>query len=408
MALAAIARPNYVDGTRFGIDSHGRVVATKRILLKITGTPGSDVFSASVQACLAALPAHGEVLISGSPASATNPYVIDISVEPVADDPKVFVATVEYGYQNLEVVSQDDDDGDEPDVDRERYPWEQNADISIDISGGREVVPEGGWYNGCLTLAQVQGERGTSGALDFSGETYRALLNTAGDPFKDPPTKMMRTGNLSIGFALLTDKGWGVTNFLDSYLHKVNIRSFVIGAGAESVTGSFTVPAGCAQVVGFNCVSRTLTETKKWRPGKEHPFGKKKGLTVIKNTTKTELTAYRYTPYYDVSISLEYREEGYLHYITNLGMRERVLAFVPYRYVNGGYVGSGTVTTLRPILNADQEITTEPRRLDDNGVALPEDASIDDVYFLKYRYYGYADFSGFIDKIPWEPEVVEE
>lgn len=410
MAITStLIQSNLAKGASFGYDTQGRLTASVTYLVKLTGVVANSTIVEKITAVLATanVPQKGATLTGGAPSN-TNPYATQIVAKPYADDePHVFTVEVTYGYWDVNGPSQDDDTGDEPDVDRERYPWEENAVIDIDIGNSREAVPEGGMYHGCLSLADVIAEKGTAGAIPTSGGTYQPIKNTAGDPFKDPPLKIMRSGSINISFAVVEAKteyvDWRATNFLNNYLFKVNEAPFVIGKDVpQSVTGTFTVPAGTCQVIGFSCVSKTYTETRKWRPGKPHPFGKKVALTVMTNRTKTELTATRYTPYYDITIKMEYREDGYIHYIQNMGMRELKTVPVPAMWVNGAYSSAGTAAVLQPIKTPTMENITEPWRLSSTGAALPIDAT--DVYFQKYVYYGYTAFSGagkFITNIPW-------
>lgn len=415
---ATVITSNLAKGASFGYDNQGRLIASVSYLVKLTGVVSTSSVVDKITAVLGAsgVPTKGALLTTGN-ASNTNPYAMQIIAKPYTDDePHVFVVEVTYGYWDVNGVSQDDDTGDEPDVDRERYPWEENAVIDIDIGNSREAVPEGGMYHGCLSLVSVIAEKGTAGAIPTSGGTYQPIKNTAGDPFKDPPLKVMRSGSINISFAVVEAKteyrDWRTTSFLNNYLFKVNSAPFTIGSDvAQSVTGTFVVPAGTCQVIGFSCVSKTYTETRKWRPGKPHPFGKKVSLTVMTNRTKTELTATRYTPYYDVTIKMEYREDGYIHYIQNMGMRELKTVPVPAVWANGAYSSAGNAVVLQPIRTPTMENVTEPWRLSTEGVALPIDAA--DIYFQKYVYYGYTEFSGtgkFINAIPWIgiPVVLED
>lgn len=394
MSVISTVISDIVKGDKFGVDDQGRTTCTRNFIVKLEPVGNATLsYSTKMSAILnSGIPtSNSRLFTDGVPAGCTNPYVNSIEVTPERDDdPFTYCVAVSYGYKDNEQSSQDDDKGDEPDVDRERYPWEQNAEVELNFGNSKEVVPELAEYAGCLKLNEVIAEKGTGSALTSSTVT-QPLKNTAGDGFKDPPTKSIRSGQIQISFNVLTeDTYWNADDFNES-MFKVNLTDTNLIIDGASL---FTIPAGCAQLVGFSSNSQTYTESKKWRPGKEHPFGKTVNGRVLKNTTKSELTAYRYWTYKKISITLEFREDGFVQYIENLGFRERKYV---YSFRNLSNMTYSVETIKEP--NTKQDVT-EPIRLNDAGEAI-WDEDMQNVYFQKYRYYKTSLFS-FLNNIPWQ------
>lgn len=395
--ITATVISNLVKSDKFGVDDQGRTTATRNFLVRITpSTTGLLTHPTKMASVLNAsgVPKTGDRLFdSAVPSGMTNPYVNGIDVSPERDDdPFTYLVAVTYGYKENNQATQDDDTGDEPDLDRERYPWEQNAEVNLDFGSSREMVPEVAEYAGCLSLAEVEAERGKAGAITFDTVT-QPLKNTAGDGFKDPPTKTIRSGNITINFNVLTnDTFWSADDFGES-MFRVNLFDYDIVIDGASL---FTVPAGCSQLVGFKVDNSTYVESKKWRPGKRHPFEKTDSTgRVMRNTTKTELTGYRYWTYKKITITIEYREDGYIHYIENLGFRERILT-PNFRNI------AASKYTLQAIKDTTtRKDITEPWKLNEDGRAMDFESPVERVFFQKYIYYKHSMFP-WINNIPWQ------
>jgi len=377
------------DGAKYGVDSNGRVTATRNFLIRITA--GGQALTEPQRISLilndSRIPRYNDLLFvtSALPAqyATTPPRVVTVDITLLGEEPNTYKATVEYGYSDNNTSSGEGIiDEDIPDETRERFPWEQDAEVSTSYGNATEVIPEYAKYMGNKSIAEVVSERGTSAAIQGTA-TDKLIMNTADDLFESPPTKKLHSAIVTISFNRLKENSWPTVATLNTVLFKVNREEMILRVGGVALPA---MPAGTVMFNGWEASPSTHTYSKPWRKGKRHPFVPSEGY----NNTKADITVYKYYTYIRYSLSFEFQPYGYLKYIANIGFRDKYDS--PYENYS---------IPLSPILGPDGNAVTAPMRLDATGTAIAVDAPISDTRFQKYKYYDDVPFTPIVSTIPW-------
>jgi len=376
------------EGARYGVDNNGRVTATRNFLIRITS--GGQALTEPQRISLilndVRIPKYNDLLFVGTALPAqyatTPPRVVTVDITLLGEEPNTYKATVEYGYSDNNTSSGEGViDEDIPDETRERFPWEQDAEVSTSYGNATEVTPEYAKYMGNKSLMDVINERGTSAAIQGTA-TDGPIWNTAQDFFEAPPTKKLHSATITISFSRLKENAWQTVSTLNTFLFKVNRESMILKVGGVALPA---MPAGTIMFNGWDASPSTHTYSKQWRKGKRHPFVPTEGY----NNTKHDITVYKYYTYTKYTLSFEYQPYGYIKYIANIGFRESTTDLNNVRL------------PLCPILGPDGNAVTAPMRIDANGLSIPTDNPITDTRFQKYKYYDDLPFSAFVNTIPW-------
>jgi len=375
------------EGTKYGVDNSGRVIATRHFLIRIDdGQTLTEPQRIALILNDPRIPRYDQLLFVGTalPAmySLSPPKVVTIDVSLLGDEPNTYNVTIEYGYNETNAGSSEGGEPeDEPDETRERFPWEQDAEVNMSFGNSTEVTPETAGYMGNKSLDEVVAERGQPQAIQGTA-TEGPIWNTANDYFQSPPTKKLHTATMSISFSRLIS--WETVKTLNGFLFKVNRTGRT--TWVDNIALDRFLP-GTLMFVGWEASPSTYTDSRSWKKGKRHPFIIDEGY----NNTKFDIAVYKYYTYWKYTLTFEYNPYGYIKYIPNIGFRE--IAF--------DSDASDGVIPLTPILGSDGTAITAPARLDVDGLAIPIDAPIGQSRFQKYKYYEDKDFT-FMDSIPWE------
>lgn len=385
------------SGTSYGVDSEGRITSFRNFLVHMKNHAIYANEPERISAILSheEIPRFGDLLFSGTslPNGYTvSPTVVGIEVKLVTDSqPGNYRVVVSYGYKSNSNAFADFSD--EPGRTREKFPWEKGASVSLSTGGNAQEVAEIGTYYGTRTAKQARDERNSEddklpGTPNTNGEGVY-FANTAGDPYKNPPSIPKQTASMTIKFYRLDELPWEGLRDLNKKLFTVVDEEFAMTIGGDVENGGVPVlfAAGTLQFVGFGVTPMELTDSESWKKGKIHPFDPSKGT----NDYNTDITVYRYFSYSEYTLQFEYKRTGYVLYLLNCGMRERIHNPTESKY------------ELVPI-SKNKIYITEPMPLDELGKSVDNDTSetidMSQHLFQKYSVYEYTKWP-FMSLIPW-------
>jgi hypothetical protein len=370
------------QGTKYGIDTEGRTIASRNFLVRINDY--ADLTTSDRVALIlldSRIPKYGNYLFTSTVDGLTNPIVKTIDVQQEREnEPSIFKVAIEYGYSDTDNPdSETTDDIEDP---RERYPWEERPEVDISMTT-KDYTRDLHYFVSTYKKADVASAMTDDDppASDTMSGKLTEFRNTAGDLLKDIPAVPNPVYTITISFNALEGdvKAQELVHDWDLYKCTLNRTSFSINVVGTPITAKI----GHVLVQGLSAPMMKHTVTKSWKPGKKHPFDKKnsKGNTVYNNTNKEVSVSHHY-PYNKITLTFELNPMGYSQYLLDVGFRQKL---------TDGKFG---------IIMRDKSAVTEPAKLDGEGKKLADDS--EEAFYQKYQTYEYSDIAGMIELIPWE------
>ena len=276
---------------------------------------------------------------------------------------------------------------------RDVFPWEKKPDINVSFSS--ETYNTGiGFYCGAKTPNEIASLIEANGnglaALYVDNTTFEVMVNSAGDPFKSPPSTKVGVANFQVsasyeGVQSLTS----LVNTANLAREHINNSAFSIDINATS----FAIGIGTAMLTGFVVSPAEFTDKRDWLPKQQHPFGKTyaelgwEGNGVAYNDWDKTLQATEQVYYTVVKITFSVKEVGWGTAVADRG----------YRSLKTGILDS--------IKNNDGSKSHE-RLLDGAGIEVPEGQPTGDMpCFILYCPFGANDsLETLIGSLNWQFE----
>lgn len=259
----------------------------------------------------------------------TGPIVRGFSCEPVNEgDSSVWEITYTVAKPSTTGAASRPGTGLDPlQPNLDPVPWSFGSECSIDYSS-EDFVLGLGRYITSKTPAEMDAALGdgTYASLFNGTGAFEMVANSAGDPLESPPP-------LKIGTAIIR-----VTK---SFRTVTETLSEAIAAATEEVCSEalfFNGRTFPAYTCKLNSASVTLKQWRlsaDWLPKQRHPFrwtnddlgwtppSGDTGGSVAINYTRNNLPAYKYIPYFEIALSIAYRELGWGYALIDKGYRER-------------------------------------------------------------------------------------
>ena len=290
--------------------------------------------------------------------------------------------------------------GSEPPDMRDTYPWEVQP--KVEISVGSESYNIGtGYFFGTKSPSEISTaitQEGSGFAEIYTGSSValEVIKNSAGDPFKSPPSMLVGVNTYTITAALEDDTSIA-SMYAEAILARknVNIADFNFGANI----GATSIPKGTALLSGFSITLSEHIDKREWLPNQLHPFSKTNGELkwsgdgyptndIAINNYRKILQATRILTYYNVRITFSTKEVGWGVAIPNKG----------YRSLETGKLDA---------IKGNDGSRSEERLMDENSIPIKEGINTFETKCLRlYSTFGADDsLKNLIDLLPWQTQT---
>lgn len=248
-------------------------------------------------------------------------------------------------------------------------PWEIEETVRISCSTEDYMMGGGYKISSPKTPSDVNTyiKNATGGAAFVSAAngTYEVVKNTAGDPFRSPPSMKVGVTTYVIEKSFQNDVVLtGLVSGAKAAMTEVNSSSITF----SSLSTSYSVPAGNAMLTGFSINPASFVEKADWLPNQKHPFGKKYselGWTSPASKEQTDIAINSFSKVLEANRTVVYK-------VVSATIVERVVGwgvFIP----NKGY--RQLLAGVKDAIREKDKTKTDESFLDTNGAALADDAT---------------------------------
>lgn len=212
----------------------------------------------------------------------------------------------------------------------EEAPWQIGPETQIQFST-EDFVLGLGTFVATKTPAELKTEleSGTyAAAFGATAGTFEMVSNSAGDPLESPPPMKVGTASLTINRAF-ENLPTGLAAEINAAVEEV--------CSAEIAANGVTFSAYTCKLNGASIAAKRWKKKADWLPKQLHPMRLTYAelgwvaptntdggdAAVAVNPTRNTLPAFKYMPYYDVSVSIAQRDLGWGYALIDKGYRDK-------------------------------------------------------------------------------------